>query len=251
MNEATDCFYLNAWLRQALGSVVASRRVRDNVWEFPVSDLRMPDSVEVYDRAANRTWQKKYASIIFPRTGYALARPKSNFNPDAYSHGGISIQEMLVPMLAMRLKAPEEGLLVLGLIAGPSDLIEGEEAEFRMPVQLTQSHKNREIRIEVQATYQNKEGTTSIPNQVQYVSATGGDAVFRFIPDAADASDEERKTGIMERTLRISITYREVQRMVRKARIIRFSLRLNSEKIVRRVPAHLGKILGLTPRSMK
>jgi hypothetical protein len=211
----------------------------------------MPDSGEAYDRAAKRTWQKKYASIIFPRTGYALARPKSNFNPDAYSHGGISIQEMLVPMLAMRVKAPEEGLLVLGLIAGPSDLIEGEEAEFRMPVQLTRSHKNKEVRIEAQAVYQNKEETPTLPSQVQYISLAGGDVVFRFIPDSADASNEERKTGTMERVLRISVTYREAQRMVRKSRTIRFSVRMNSERIVRRVPAHLGKILGLTPRSMK
>jgi hypothetical protein len=90
-----------------------------------------------------------------------------------------------------------------------------------------------------------------LPSQVQYISTAGADVIFRFVPDAADASDEERKVGIMERMLRISVTYREAQRMVRKARTIRFSMRLNSEKIIRRVPAHLGKILGLTPRSMK
>jgi len=251
LNEPTDCFYLNARLRQALGDAGAPRKVRDSVLEFPVADLRMPDSGEAYDRSANRSWRKKFASIIFPRTGYALARPKANFKPDAYSHGGISIQEMLVPMLAMRVKAPEEGLLVLGPIAGPSDLIEGEEAEFRMPVQLTQSHKNREVRVEAQAVYQNKEDIAPLPAQVQYVSAAGGEIVFRFIPDVADASDEERKAGIMERTLRIGVTYREAQRVVRKARTIRFFTRLNSEKIVRRVPAHLGKILGLTPKSMR
>jgi hypothetical protein len=211
----------------------------------------MPDSGEAYDRATKQSWQKKFESIIFPKTGYALARPKANFNPDAYSHGGISIQEMLVPMLAMRVKTPDEGLLVLGSIAGPAELIEGEEAEFKMPVELTESHKHKELRIEVQAVYQNKESTPALSSLVQYVAAAGGEVVFRFVPDATDASDEERKTGIMERTLRISVTYREAQRMVRKARSIRFSMRLNSEKIVRRVPAHLGKILGLTPRSMK
>jgi len=251
LNEPNDCFYLNAWLRQTLGTVGAPRKVRDNVLEFSVSDLRMPDSGEAYDRATRQSWQKKFESIIFPKTGYALARPKANFNPDAYSHGGISIQEMLVPMLAMRVKTPEEGLLVLGSIAGPAELIEGEEAEFKMPVELTESHKHRELRIEVQAVYQNKESTPALSSLVQYVAAAGGEVVFRFVPDATDASDEERKTGIMERTLRISVTYREAQRMVRKARSIRFSMRLNSEKIVRRVPAHLGKILGLTPRSMK
>jgi len=151
----------------------------------------------------------------------------------------------------MRVKAPEEGLLVLGPIIGPADLIEGEDAEFRMPVQLTESHKHREVRLEAQAVYQNKETTAALPSQVQYISTAGADVIFRFVPDAADASDEERKVGIMERMLRISVTYREAQRMVRKARTIRFSMRLNSEKIIRRVPAHLGKILGLTPRSMK
>jgi hypothetical protein len=251
LNEPNDCFYLNAWLRQTLGNVGAPRKVRDHVLEFSVSDLRMPNSVEASDRGAKQKWQKKFESIIFPKTGYALARPNANFNPDAYSHGGISIQEMLVPMLAMRVKTPEEGLLVLGRIVGPVELIEGEEAEFRMPVQLTESHKHKEIRIEAQAVYQDKESTPALPSLVQYVSASGGAVVFRFTPDATDASDEERKSGIMERTLRISVVYREGQRMVRKAQCIRFSVRLNSEKIVRRVPAHLGKILGLTPRSMK
>jgi hypothetical protein len=251
LNEPNDCFYLNAWLRQSLASVGAPRKVRDNVLEFSVSDLRMPHSGEAVDRSTKQTWQKNFESIIFPKTGYALARPHANFNPDAYSHGGISLQEMLVPMLAMRVKTPEEGLVVLGSIAGPAELIEGEEAEFRMPIRLSESYKHRELRIEAQAVYQTKETTPAISPLVQYISSSGGEIVFRFVPDAADASDEERKTGIMERTLRISITYREGQRMMRKARSIEFSMRLNSEKIVRRVPAHLGKILGLTPRSMK
>jgi len=155
LNEPTDCAYLNSMLRQTLGEAHASRKVRDHVLEFPVADLRMPDSGEAYDRSANRSWQKQFASIIFPRTGYALARPKARFNPDAYSHGGISIQEMLVPMLAMRVKAPEEGLILLGPITGPSALIEGEEAEFRMAVQLAPYHKHREMRVEAQAVYQN------------------------------------------------------------------------------------------------
>jgi len=251
LNEPNDCFYLNAWLRQSLSNVGAPRKVLDNVIEFPVNDLRMPDTGEAYDRVAKQGWEKKFESIIFPKTGYALARPQANFNPDAFSHGGISIQEMLVPMLAMRVKTPEEGLLVLGPIAGPTELIEGEEGEFKMLVQIADACKHKELRIEAQAVYQNKESTPSLPSLMQYISASGTDVAFRFVPCAADASDEERKVGTMERTLRISVTYHEAQRMVRKTRSIRFSVHLDSEKIVRRVPAHLGKILGLTPRSTR
>jgi len=251
LNEPSDCSYQNASLREKLEDTGAHRKVRNNTLEFSVADLRMPEVEDAYDRSVNQRWQKKFAAIIFPKTGYALARPKAHFNPDAYSHGGISIQEMLVPMVAMRVKTPEEDLVMLGVITGKNELIEGQEAEFRLQVKLSQSHKTKDVRIEAHAAYQNREETASVPHQVQYLSAPGGEIVFRFIPDAADASVEERKSCIMVRTLRIQVIYHGQKRMVRKTRTFKFSLRLNPEKIVRRVPAHLGKILGLTPKSMR
>lgn len=251
LNEPGDCFYLNAWLKQNLCDVGAPQKVRENVIEFSVTDLRMPNTEEVYDRVTKQTRKKRFKSIIFPKTGFALSRPHAHFNPDAFSHGGISIQEMLIPMLVMRVKMPDDGLLELGQIAGPTELIEGEEAEFRMPIRLIDSYRHRGLRIDVQAVYHNRESTRTLPSIVQYVSASWDDIVFRFVPDASDASNEERRIGSMERTLTISVSYREGQRIVRKTRSIRFSLRLDSEKIIRRVPAHLGKILGLMPKGMR
>jgi len=251
LNEANDCSYQNAWLRQSLADASAPKKVSRDTIEFKVQDLRMPATQDAFDRDLKRNWQKTYSTIIFPKTGFAFARPKSHFNPDAYSHGGISIQEMLIPMIAMKVKSREEGLLILGKISGPSDIIEGEEVEFRMPIQLTESYKGQEIRIEAQASYQEREGANPLPNQIQYVSATGGEVVYRFVPDVEDASEEERRNGAMERTLKISVTYQETMRTIRKSRTLKFSVSLNPEKIIRRVPAHLGKILGLTPRNMR
>ena len=251
LNEPDDCHYLNAWMGRALGGLNAPAKVRKSVFEFPVADLRLPDSEEVFDKGTKQKRQKLYESILFPKTGYAFSRPAAKFNPDAYSHGGISIQEMFVPMLAMRVKTPEEGVLLLGAISGPSDLIEGETAEFTMQVRLADSHKHKELRLETQGAYQHKDSTPALPSLVYYVSASGVEVVCRFVPDAEDASDKERAAGMMERILRIGVSYREGQRTVKKRKEIRFSMRLNSEKIVRRVPPHLGKILGLTPRSMR
>jgi hypothetical protein len=251
LNEDRDCSYQNAWLRQTLDDVNAPHKVRANTLEFRPADLRLPASEQAYDQRSNRTWDKSFAAIIFPRTGYALARPKSPFRPDAYSHGGISIQEMSIPMVVMRVKAPEEGLITLGPISGPSDIVEGEQAEFRMSVQLAKSYKDKEIRLEAEARYATKEETTPIPRQVQYVSAPGRELAFRFMPDPADASDEELKAGAMPRTLRITIACREAERTVRKMATLDFTLRLNPDKIVRRVPPHLGRILGLTPKGMQ
>lgn len=49
----------------------------------------------------------------------------------------------------------------------------------------------------------------------------------------------------------MTVSYRDGRRTVRNSQTCRFSVRLNPEQIVRRVPAHLGNILGLTPKSMR
>ena len=91
----------------------------------------------------------------------------------------------------------------------------------------------------------------SLRSQVLYVSYQGADVTYRFKPDPKDATPEERRQGAMERTLAITTTYRDGRRTVRKTRTHRFTVRLNSEQVIRRVPAHLGNILGLTPKSRR
>jgi hypothetical protein len=55
----------------------------------------------------------------------------------------------------------------------------------------------------------------------------------------------------MERTLTITVSVREGHRTIRKSRTRHFTVRLNSERVIRRVPPNLGNILGLTPKSMR
>jgi len=83
------------------------------------------------------------------------------------------------------------------------------------------------------------------------VSGQGAEVVYRFKPNPDDATVEERASGLMERTLAVTVTYRDGRRKVRKSRTHRFGVRLNSEQVIRRVPAHLGNILGLTPKTMR
>jgi hypothetical protein len=250
LNETFDCMYLNARLRQSLKNVSAPSAVRDKVLEFPVTDLRLPVKEDAWDKKNNISWEKQFASVIFPKTDFALARPKANFNPDAYSHGGISLQEMLVPMLAMRVKTADDGLFALGATQGPDKLIEGETAIFRLPVTLATSCRERELRLEIQASYSGKPDNLP-PVQVQYITHPGGEIVVSFVPDPNDASGDERRKGAMTRTCRISVVYHAQRGPVRKSQSVEFSVNLNSEKIVRRVPPSLGKLLGMMPKGMK
>jgi hypothetical protein len=253
LNEAEDCSYLNARLRKSLTEVGAPNKVRSNVWEFPVSQLRMPKTENAVDRRTKQSWQKSYATVIFPKTGYALSRPGSHFNPDAYTHGGVSIQELIIPMVASRVVPREEEMLTLDAIAGPQELVEGEDAEFRMRLLRVapKSAKPTELRVDIEASYSREPDRWPVPRQVLYVPPLGSEVVVRFRPDPEEATAEERQNQMMERLLTITASYSEARRTFRKSQTRRFTVRLNTEQVIRRVPSHLGNILGLTPKSMK
>lgn len=173
--------------------------------------------------------------------------------------GGISMQELMIPMAVLRVKARDEGILLIDQITGPTELGEGEEVEFRI-------HLNRapgvslptdELRVDLEAvvtttrpTVGESEATTSLPRQVVYVPLQGCDATFRYRFDPINASNEERKEGNLERTLTLTVSYHEGRKSHRKSRTHRFTVRLNAERIIRRV-GNLGNILGLTPKSMR
>ncbi len=249
LNEPIDCLYQNAWLKNTLAEAGAHPIVRQNTLEFTVADLHMPASEEV--RKKDVQFVKKYRSVIFPKTGYALSRPGVPFRPDAYSHGGISIQEMLVPMVVMQVRSNQDSIIVLGDISGPVQAIEGEEVEFTLPVKLAEAFQDRDIHIEAQGIYLRNQDASALLKQHLYITGGKAQVVYRFVPDPHDATDEERRKGIMERTLKVSVSYRDGHRTIRKNREKVFSVHLNPDKVVRRVPSHLGKILGLTPRSMR
>ena len=84
-----------------------------------------------------------------------------------------------------------------------------------------------------------------LETQVVYLGTPPVEVVYTFMPDLVDATDDERKQGFMERTLTLTVIYRADRRTFRKSRSHRFVLRMNPEQVVRRAPAHLGKILGL------
>ncbi len=81
--------------------------------------------------------------------------------------------------------------------------------------------------------------------------AKQGEVIYRFRPDPQEATTEEHRLGLMKRELTIIIRYRERNRTIRKLQKHSFAVRLNSERVVRRVPTSLGNILGLTPKSMR
>lgn len=249
LNDSMDCSYRNAYLKKNLTELRAPAKIRQNVVEFPVEELRMPS----FEISKNNSIKKHYSSIIFPRVGYSFARPNTYFKPPAYTHGGISVQELLIPMIVLRVKDKEEGLINLYDIKGSSEILEGEEIVFSLKITLTDKGKEKEeeIRVDVDGTYGAGQIKESLPDQILYVSEKGENIIYRFKPVMDSVTSEERRKGLIERILTITVKYWDLdkKKSFRKSRFFSFTVRLNSEQVIRRVPASLGNILGLTPRN--
>lgn len=251
LNEPGDCSYLNCWLRVPTSDSNIPGKTRKNIITFTPEQIRMP-KVESKTKDGH-SWLKEYKAIVFPRTGFSFKRPGSPYKPDAFTHGGISIQELMIPMVILQVKDREEGMLILEDIIGPNEVIEGEEAVFRLPMRKSHDYvgKDEEVRVDLDGTWHREPEERALPRQVIYVTDHGVEAVIRFRLDSDDATPEERKDGFMVRNLTITVFYREGYRSIRKVRVKKFSVHLNSEKVIRRIPPSLGTILGLTPKSMR
>jgi len=185
--------------------------------------------------------------------GYSFKRKGSPYNPDAYSHGGISLEEMMIPMIILKVRSQDQGLLSLGPLSGPMEVVEGEMIEFKMRISRRPGGVlfADELRVDVDARYAADTEQFSLPHQVIYLGGGDETITFNFRPDVGDASDTERRKGLMQRVLTVEVSYKDGQRTVRKTRSREFTVKLNSERIIRRVPPRLGNILGVAPKNMR
>ena len=251
LNDPYDCNYLNCKLPISLSSIDIPHYLKSKIIEFTPAELRIPEKEEFLDRRKNTKIEKNYKSVAFPSIGYAFSRPDSPFNPDAYSHGGISIQELLIPMVVLEVKKPDKGLISFNFVKIPDMLEENEEALFRVQFNYTPSStvSAEDIRINLEARYSHDLEKPSLrPNVIFLPPWSKQEIDFRFTFAPEEITSEERRCGTITRSFVLMVSYSEGDRKVRKTLSHEFTIRVNSERIVRRV-GNLGSILGLTPKS--
>jgi hypothetical protein len=159
------------------------------------------------------------------------------------------MQELMVPMIVMRVKQLDEGPLTIGQIEGRAELVEGEEVTFSLPI--TRFGKLFEdLRLDIESSVTPSPDDRDRPRQVQFVSGTGLTIAEPYKFGQQDATIDERRAGEARRTISISASYRDGAKTIRRSRSFQFVVKLNAEQVVRRV-GNLGSILGLMPKGMK
>ena len=258
LNEQLDCSYQNAMLKVAFDQVNLKKELKAAMIAFSPQELRLPSREKRFVKDRGQLMEKEFRSIVFPRPGYSFKRQGSPYHPDAYSHGGISLQEMIIPMVVMRVKAGTDSLIIAGPITGPAEVLEGEELEVRVQLEYKAPvHFGTGLRVDVDAYYtpilaKIPAAQVELAHQVLYAGTANNEIIYRFKPGADEAAKEERIDGVMKRLLTIELKYKDGLRTVRQNLSRGFLVKLNSEQVIRRgVPAHLGNILGLAPKKIR
>ena len=253
LNDPQDCYYMHCNLKVPLVFTDIPQKIKNNIIEFKPEDLKLPKSENVINIKSREKINKTYKSVVFPRIGYSFSRPGGRYDPDAYSHGGISIQEMMVPMVVLEVKTPEGGLIMIDQVIVPKDAVENEELLFSFRLRHTGKSKlgGEDIHVDVEASYSQQPEKSPLNSKIVFVPSWGStDVTYRFKIDSEEATPEERRDGIMKRRFIITAKYRVGDKTIKKSQYYNFDIKLNPERIIRRV-GNLGNILGLTPRNMR
>jgi hypothetical protein len=246
LNENEDCSYLNCRLKTAWSNVDLPDALRKKVIPFTPAQLRMP-AKQSWTKKNGQLVSKEFQAVVFPRNGCSFSRPEYKYNPDAYSHGGISMQELFVPMAVLRVKLHDQGTVVLERLEVPAEVVEGEDLTVHVHIRSMQE----DLRVDVESSWANEPDSVSTPGHVYYLKPGLQIIPLSFKPDATLATDQERKAGQMTRALSVTLQFRDGRKTLRRTATKPFSVRLNLERVVRRVPPALGNILGMTPKGMK
>lgn len=254
LNEPGDCTYSHTVLKVPFERANLHYIVRNNSISFTSEELHYPLQERILRRDGTEL-MNQYRTLLFPRVGYSFSRKGSPFRPDAYGHGGISLQELTIPMIVLQVKPKLDEFLTLAAISGPGEVLEGEEAVFSMLLSPGKQKRQgvQEIRVDIEASYSSPQGENLVllPQQIHYVARQEAEIRYRFSPDVSKATEEEQRQGFMKRELTLVARYSDGERQVRKAKTHAFVVQLNAERIVRRVPPALGSILGLTPKGLR
>ena len=157
------------------------------------------------------------------------------------------MQELFVPMAVLRVKSEDQGGVVIEKLDLPAEVVEGEDVTAHIYVRSDE----QDLRVDVDAFWSNDPDPFILAGQVHYLKPGVQSLSITFRPDTNSATDEERTTGLMKRTLSVTMSFRDGRKMRRRTLHTTFTVRLNIERIARRVPPALGKILGLMPKNMR
>jgi len=253
LNEPGDVKYRVSRLKNPASSIYMPKDKQGAFLDFTPSELHMATEEQVKDKKTGEMTLKKYESVVFPRAGFSFGRG-NYFSPEAFTHGGVSLQEMIVPMVVLKVRGASELVLQIGDAVCPASAVEGQTIGVSMRISLgvTKKDAGRDVKVAGEYRLLAEDGTSlgdlrTIASRRYLVGEDGVDAQLEFVPDVTALPADVRTSGVALIDLRIEVRYGEDHNEIRRTVGRRIRIGLDTERLVRK-DTGLGKVLGLMPR---
>ena len=227
-----DVRYGNARARGALGDEAG-----DAVLEMDVRGMGIPTASPTVPSAP-------FDRVLFPRPGYGFRRPNTGYSPDKYLHGGLSLAECLVPMVVMGQPQPSQQALIIEALRQTGSRAEGQPLTVEVTIKALQiAQPETAITLSFSAP--------EIPPRREVVGPGSATFAIPWHVPLEGITAAEREEQVVRLPLVVTLSYREGGADVRMSRAIEMTLKLDPDRVHRRMHPGLDTLMGMAPRGLR
>jgi hypothetical protein len=229
--DSGDVKYLNARTQRLLEGADASRVVA-----FDADALGIPaSSLKQRGRPARH--------VLFPRPGFSLRRAEGRFDPDRYSHGGISLAECLTPMVVLGPKGGAQPALAIESVRQAGSVSEGEPLTLELTV-IPLAIGLGDIALTLSFS------RDEIPIQRELFTGSAATYSVRWTPILGEITEADRRREVVVQPVTAILTFRHANRTVRLSKTTDVRIKLDPTRLRRRVDSRLDLLMGKTPKGL-
>jgi hypothetical protein len=190
--------------------------------------------------------QKPPHSVLFPRPGFTLRRPRGRHTPDRYTHGGLSLAECLVPMVVMGPRRGGQAALVIENVRQVGAAREDESLALEITVVARQVGLPG---LALSLSFSRDE----IPPRREVLRGARATYTVRWRPRLDDISAADRRQGEVVQAVTVILSYRDPSRgeSVRLSHTADVRVKLDTTRLRRRVDSKLDLLMGKVPQGLK
>ena len=152
------------------------------------------------------------ARLHFPDPVLRLAANGNGSIRRRFSHGGVSMQEMFVPMVVLQVKEAAKDLIEMQFSSAPKRLLKVRRWSSGSMINYSGKTgiEGQEIPITLETSYSRDPEKFTTPSRTVYLSPwSHKEVIFRFTPLQEEALPNERTAGQLTRWFTVAVTYKE------------------------------------------
>jgi len=183
-------------------------------------------------------------ALLFPRPGLNFRREVYKHTPDRYSHGGLSLAECMVPMVVLGRRKQSHSVISLESVQQIGSMNENEPLEIMIKLRSTQMIFDG---LPLTLSFSMPE----ITDRKEFFTGFEKSYQIQWKPKLKDITEEERNRGFIDFPVTILLTYSHQAQTFRQSKTIDVQVRLDTNRLRRRIDSRLDLLMGKTPKELK